>query len=101
MPDAGTGFFETVGWVVNEREHSEATSSNCGFAESGQHVMAIKGSRIASSRVRVYLGVLLKEHYDSSQLQHGSLHDRLVELAETLARRIEEQKRSHPPAEMS
>ena len=66
--------------------------------------MAIKGSRIASSRVRVYLGVLLKEHYNSSQLQHGSLHDQLVELAElaeTLARRIEEQKRSHPPAEMS
>ena len=98
MPDAGTGFFEEC-WVVNEREHSELTSSICGFARSGQHVMAVKGSRTASSRVRVYLGALLKEHYASSQQQHSSLHDRLVELAETLARRIEEQKRSHPPAE--
>ena len=101
MPDAGTGFFEDIAWVVNEREHSELTSSNCDFAGSGQHVMAVKGSRTASSRVRVYLGALLKEHYESSQQQRSSLHDRLVELAETLARRIEEQKRSHPRAETS
>ena len=63
--------------------------------------MAANGSRTASSRVRMYLGALLKEYYASSQQQHSSLHYRLAELAETLARRIEEQKQSHPPAEIS
>jgi hypothetical protein len=63
--------------------------------------MAAKGSRATSSGVRTYLGALLKEHYASSQQQHSSLHYRLVELAETLARRIEEQRQSRPPAETS
>jgi hypothetical protein len=63
--------------------------------------MAAKGSRTASSRVRMYLGAMLREHYASSLQQHSSLRYRLVELAEMLARRIEEQRQSHPPAESS
>ena len=47
----------------------------------------------------MYLGALLREHYASSQQQRSSLHYRLVELAEMLARRIEKQRQSHPPAE--
>ena len=49
----------------------------------------------------MYLGALLKEHYASSQQQPSSLDYRLVELAETLARRIEERRQSRPPAETS
>ena len=63
--------------------------------------MAAKGTRTVSSRVRMYLGALLKEHYASSQQQPSSLDYKLVELAETLARRIEEQRQSRPPAETS
>jgi len=57
------------------------------------------GSGRNASNIRAQLGALLVEYYGSSQ--RDSIPERLAELAEALARRIEEQKRSSPPTETS
>ncbi len=55
------------------------------------------GSGNNASNIRARLGTLLREYY--APLKHSALPDRLVELVEALAKRLDEQKRSPPPTE--
>jgi hypothetical protein len=55
------------------------------------------GSGTEASNIRARLGALLRDYYEP--LKHSALPDRISELVEALARRIEEQKRPPPPAE--
>ena len=55
------------------------------------------GSGTNASNIRARLGALLREYYEP--LKGSALPDRLVELTEALAKRIEEQKRPLTPTE--